>query len=323
MAQSPIKLTLTPITDKKDDKPKPFIFDYVEVPESIGVGGQHRMAVHHHVGGGRTIDMLGRDDVDLVWTGLFTGKEAQNRCSYLDGIRVSGKKQRLTWHKYDYDVVIAEFLPKFEKDFRVPYSITFKVVKDNTKPNKTFNPSGMDDAISSDTKSLTSMASSIGDSGLSSAVSTLSSAVKSVTTFVGATQSTISSVMQPLMTVQSQIKTLIGNNSVGVGLPLNAINSQLLTAQTQYLSKLPVLNSMLATANRIASNLTLTSGSSSTMTVTQTGGTLFDLAAQHYGDPTQWVAIAQANNLTTPYLDGINTIKIPVQTNNTGGIYER
>jgi nucleoid-associated protein YgaU len=41
------------------------------------------------------------------------------------------------------------------------------------------------------------------------------------------------------------------------------------------------------------------------------GGNLFFLAAQYYQDATQWVRIAQANNLSDPVLQGLTTLVIP------------
>lgn len=41
------------------------------------------------------------------------------------------------------------------------------------------------------------------------------------------------------------------------------------------------------------------------------GGNLFALAAQYLGDATQWIRIAQANQLSDPQLEGVNTLVIP------------
>nr|WP_298213977.1 LysM peptidoglycan-binding domain-containing protein [Acidocella sp.] len=41
------------------------------------------------------------------------------------------------------------------------------------------------------------------------------------------------------------------------------------------------------------------------------GGNLFFLAAQYLQDATQWVRIAQANNLSDPVLQGLTTLIIP------------
>jgi hypothetical protein len=52
---------------------------------------------------------------------------------------------------------------------------------------------------------------------------------------------------------------------------------------------------------------------------TVAGGNLFALAAQYLNDATQWLRIAQANNLSDPVLYGINTLVIPPVDPSAGG----
>lgn len=54
--------------------------------------------------------------------------------------------------------------------------------------------------------------------------------------------------------------------------------------------------------------------------ITVAGGNLFAIAAQQLGDATQWIRIAQANNLSDPVLLGVVTLLIPpVDPNESGG----
>ena len=53
--------------------------------------------------------------------------------------------------------------------------------------------------------------------------------------------------------------------------------------------------------------------------ITVVGGNLFQLAAAHLNDATQWVRIAQANKLSDPMLTGIVTLVIPDIEPNAGG----
>lgn len=53
-------------------------------------------------------------------------------------------------------------------------------------------------------------------------------------------------------------------------------------------------------------------------TITVAGGNLFAIAAQQYGDATQWYRIAAANGLDDPFLDGVVTLSIP-SAQTTGG----
>jgi hypothetical protein len=53
--------------------------------------------------------------------------------------------------------------------------------------------------------------------------------------------------------------------------------------------------------------------------VTVVGGNLFALAAQYLNDATQWIRIAQANQLTEPVLHGVNVLVIPPVDATAGG----
>jgi nucleoid-associated protein YgaU len=49
------------------------------------------------------------------------------------------------------------------------------------------------------------------------------------------------------------------------------------------------------------------------------GGNLFVLAAKYLNDATQWIRIAQANQLSDPQLTGVNTLVIPPVNPAAGG----
>jgi nucleoid-associated protein YgaU len=49
------------------------------------------------------------------------------------------------------------------------------------------------------------------------------------------------------------------------------------------------------------------------------GGNLFQIAAQLLGDATQWLRIAQLNNLTDPVITGVVTLSIPPVDPSAGG----
>jgi hypothetical protein len=54
-------------------------------------------------------------------------------------------------------------------------------------------------------------------------------------------------------------------------------------------------------------------------TITVAGGNLFALAAQYLQDATQWIRIAQANDLSDPVLIGVQTLVIPPVDATAGG----
>lgn len=54
-------------------------------------------------------------------------------------------------------------------------------------------------------------------------------------------------------------------------------------------------------------------------TITIAGGNLFQIAATELNDATQWIRIAQLNNLSDPILSGVVTLLIPNLDPNAGG----
>lgn len=53
--------------------------------------------------------------------------------------------------------------------------------------------------------------------------------------------------------------------------------------------------------------------------ITVAGGNLFRIAAEQLGDATQWIRIAQLNELSDPMLSGLITLRIPNTDPNSGG----
>jgi hypothetical protein len=53
--------------------------------------------------------------------------------------------------------------------------------------------------------------------------------------------------------------------------------------------------------------------------ITVTGGNLFQISMAELGDATQWIRIAQLNNLSDPMLSGVVTLLIPGIDQSAGG----
>jgi hypothetical protein len=111
----------------------PIAFGDFEVPERIGFGGAQRLVVHTLPGGARVIDAMGRDDADLVWSGVFSGPDAAERGRLLDVLRVVGAPLPLSWDAFLYTVVIARFDAIYSSPWWVPYRITCKVIQDEAQ----------------------------------------------------------------------------------------------------------------------------------------------------------------------------------------------
>lgn len=303
-------------------------FAGMEVPESIPWGGGQSVVVQKLVGGARIVDVMGRDDAPITWSGIFMGSEAFDRAQYVNSMRVAGQSITLSWGGLSFTVVIREATFDYRMSVYIPYSITCEVVEDNVTASTPGLVPNVDDQMANDQNAMGTLASGQGDGLLSSLTGTLSSAISAVSTFANASQSVIASVMTPLAAVQGQVHTLMESavntaqniSTVGGVLPstpiaqnVNGLASQVSSFQTQ--SQMASLGGVVG---RIAQN-TVSVGTN-TSTLTTGGGNLLSIAAQQYGDATSWTAIAKANGITDPQIVGIQTLTIPVKPDTAGGL---
>lgn len=169
---------------------------------------------------------------------------------------------------------------------------------------------------------------SIGDSVLTGLMATLNTAVAAVPSFATAAPSVIASVQQPLSLAQSRVQQLIDAGEAILGsvttfggvLPSASIGESAanLLAQSANLAQLSTLYQLTSILGRMAANLAAVTASPKSITVA--GGNLFQLSEQQYGDAMDWTSIAKANGLTDPFIDGVQTLNIPAQPDNAGGV---
>lgn len=308
-----------------------FLFEAYEIPESISFGGSHKLVIHQFVGGARVVQAMGRDDADLSWSGMFLGESALDRATYIDSLRIAGQGLPLLWSGFNYLVVIKDFKCTFERFYKLPYSITFEIVKDNTKPNTTYFPAGFDAAILGDSAAANALGASIGDSPLTGLLTALNTAIGAVSTFANAAQAAINSVLIPLAAVQARVNILVASvtntvqnvTTLGGILPHNPVaqSANTLISQVTAVNQLPQLYNLQSVLSRIDGNLSLIHGTQGGQSIVTSGGNLFALAEKYYGDATKWVTIAAANSLTDPQLTGTNTLTIPANPPSTDGLY--
>jgi nucleoid-associated protein YgaU len=304
-------------------------FSRYEVPESIQFGGDQALAVHELVGGKRIVDAMGRQDKPLEWSGMFIGENAGDRARYLNFLRVAGEPLNLSWGEYAYSVVIKSAVLDFRRVYEIPYTISCLVIEDLTLPVSSTSTLSIDSAINDDMNSANALGGLIGDGPLSGVLATLGTAISAVSSFANAAQSTISSVLGPVLAVQARVATLIvstGNTianvtTLGGVLPNNPISTTAakLTGQIAGYTQLPRLLNLQSTVGRMGMNLGAIS--SAGKSVTSAGGNLFDMASKAYGDATAWTTIARANKLSDPALTGVQTIIIPPTSDGSGGTY--
>ncbi|MBB5189608.1 hypothetical protein HNQ50_000318 [Silvimonas terrae] len=309
-----------------------FVFQDMEIPESIPYGIEQRLAIKKLPGGVRVIDALGPDPAPLEWSGTFfalPGFTAKQRADQIQQMTTAGLPVDLIWDDLFYTVVIRSFVPDYRLA-HIPYKIICEVLLDRTSDFSFLaEPApGPDELITDDLNSANTLSSSIGDSTLSGLMATVSSAVGQVNTFVNATQSTINSVLLPVHAAATQVASMIAtvdNTLASYGVPggvlpsaSTAANIATLTSCIDSANLQTSLTQLQGLLGRMSTNLGQIN--SSVRTVTVSGGNLYDIASKEYGDPTAWTIIANANGLRDPTLSGVNTLVIPPYNNTTAGV---
>jgi len=256
------------------------------------------------------------------------GLNATERARFLDTLRAQGAAQTLTWGQFKYSVIVKEFEAEYERFYQIPYRISCEVIADLANPVTTVAPASIDSDILTDFDVCGQLASPIGDSLLTSLLATAGNAIALVSSFANASRSSIASCSQPLAAVQSRVQALIGISSGVLGgvSAFGGVNpaasvgfsAASLVAQTANMANMNSLFQLSSVVGRMSANLGAIS--SSPNTVTTAGGNLFSVASNQYGDASAWTGIAKANNLTDPFVQGVQTLNIPATPDLSGGI---
>jgi hypothetical protein len=299
-----------------------FEFLDFEVPERLALPGRQKTVLHQMVGGKRVIDVLGVEYDPLTWSGVITGSESGDRVKALERMRDAGEQLTLTLDDYSFKVVITSFTPVYEFIYRRPYSIEVAIVANNASPLKVDALTGaLQGLLDSDIGQALGLSDIIEVSTVTSAVTTVQSAVKEVTDFAHATVEQVQAVVRPIIAAQtivqqqisllesaaSQITTLGG---LVPGNPISTTVSNLLS-QADQSTRIPALYSLQNVLGRLNKNVNSGQTADGVRTVTLSGGNLYQVASDQYGDASLWSSIASANDLTDPQLSGINTLTIP------------
>lgn len=299
-----------------------FEFLDFEVPERIAIPGRQKTVLHQMIGGKRTVDVLGIEYDPLSWSGIITGSQSGDRVSALERMRDAGEQLTLTLDNYSFTVVITSFTPVYEFIYRRPFTIEVAIVSNNASPLKVDALTGaLQGLIDSDIAKSLGLADIIDVDSVTSAVTTLQSAVKEVTDFAHATVEQVQSVVRPIVAAQVIIQQQIGQlesaandiTTLGGLVPGNPISKTIsnLLSQADQSTKIPALYNLQSVLGRLNKNVNSGQTADGVRSVTLSGGNLYQVASDQYGDASLWSSIASANNLTDPQLTGINTLTIP------------
>ncbi len=310
-----------------------FVFKDAEIPEKISFGGEQKLAVHRLVGGGRVVDAMGRDDAALEWSGMFLGEQALERARHLDNLRIAGAPVALSWHELSYQVVIRSFHAPFERFYKIPYTIVCEVVEDKSKPlapaaaAATQVAPPVPDLIAEDLKEAKALASKIGNQALSDAVAKIDALINKLPANSKITrmlqQKLISAVKDAQDRAQKHMQEMIDahGRQIQKVYDVATANTLIWQGEVSYtLNTADVIN-MNSRLGRMLNNLGASIPGS--LTITVAGGTLFDVAAKHYGDATLWGSIAIANGLSDPIISGARKLVIPSVPDQNGGVLSK
>lgn len=109
-------------------------FDELEVTSAVRFGGAQRIAVHKLAGGGRVVDVLGRDEAEISFSGFFSGSEATSRARQVDFLRTSGAILPLRWDVFYYTVILRDFFANYTNGFWIPFRVRCTVIRDESAP---------------------------------------------------------------------------------------------------------------------------------------------------------------------------------------------
>ena len=191
-------------------------FANYEIPNSTNFGGAQALSVLQLVGGRRIIDVMGRIDDDISWSGRFRGTTAVFRAKFLDTMRVQGMQIPLTWDQFNFMVVIEHFSASFERFYEIPYSINCKVVQDLNKPFPVLVPVAYNDAILNLLTEANDLAVEIANPSITSAMAILSDTINNVGSFTNATNAEIATVSIAVASTEEVVSSAISSLSAEI-----------------------------------------------------------------------------------------------------------
>jgi len=308
-------------------------FGRYEVPEHIPFGGEQRLNVHRLIGGKKVVDVLGVDPVNPEWSGFFIGPNALTRARQIKVMMEAGAPLALTWSELSYTVVIRSFRCEFELASRIPYAIAVEVIADNVAPITATTSVDTSAQVAADISAIAASAGAVGHSGLSGAVASIQNAMQSVQDFRAATVKQINAVLTPINQARAIVTGLMSEASTTlaqlgslaslggavpnpVGRFVSGLSSSVAAAQVS-----GSLADIDARLGRMSLNFGALSAGAQTITTGSTS--LFAVAADQYGDARDWTALAQANGITDPQVDGITILVVPAKPNSataSGGV---
>lgn len=174
------------------------IFNSTEVPQKVNSGGGQMIAKQQLIGGVRVVDALGKNDDDIVFTGLISGIIDQERSKYLDYLRTSGIVVNFTYSSFNYNVVVRDYKPDFRMAYQNYFTITLIVIEDLNKPVTIAIPTSFSDEILGAYQAALTLAELIANPSILSSLSILGITLEGIDDINSATSAEISLMTQSI-----------------------------------------------------------------------------------------------------------------------------
>nr|WP_199065124.1 hypothetical protein [Chromobacterium sp. ASV5] len=299
-----------------------FEFQELEVPEAITIGAKQQTVVHKLTGGKRIVDVMGVDYDNVGWKGWLLGPTAGARARQLEAMRDAGDAVEFVLEDYHFKVVISHFAVEFSHRYKRQYSIELTIVAEQAAKAGADALSGSLDAlVNSDLGEALGLSDVINVQAVTDAVSSVKDAVSQVQDIANATVSTVQTVIRPIVAAGQIVNATIAQvggaiqdiTTLGGILPGNPVSSAAnnVFRQVEAYTQLPALYQLQSVLGRMQKNVLAGPMANGTASVVTSSTNLQSLAAQAYGDQSQWPRIAAANGMTDPKVSGIQKITIP------------
>lgn len=277
-------------------------FQSTEIPQQFGpLGGQQKLAVHEFPGGIRTIQALGAFSHTKTWEGWLVGSTALQRSQQLEAIMNNGTEVKLKYGNFSATGYVGDYSATVHNQYMIRYRMSFVPDQPAASGNGTVLSANL--VFQQAVQSL---------SGIADAT-----ALPLPEILIAPVDSTVSDSNAALQTSNGSVSAFTPAQSAQIGADAVVVNSTAapLIAGTDATQASPAIS-----ASNQASVAAITASSPPPPVTTDyaTNPNLYALAAQYYGDATQWQVIGDANGLTDPMPVGQFTLTIPQLP--TGGL---
>lgn len=292
-----------------------------EIPEQLPFGGLQRIVTHYFPGVGAAHQAMGFENRPPEWSGIFLGREALARARLLERMVRDGKPVLLTWHDFILSVLVERFEADFQAHYEIPYTIACRVVADRSDEFEGPPQMTREAAIVDDMQTVRRVLPRVPDDLLAGHIDEMDAAIAAINEVARATAAQVQAITKPLTLAQRRLNFLASSyaniirNATALGgvLPGNPVDVMSNTVLGHMGAVVGLANIQVidASLGRVARNVAQVDPAANALQTVVAGGTLYDVAAEQYGDATQWERIARANGMTDPTIDGIQTLNIP------------